>query len=132
MRNPVTAKFAIVVKTNSYGGNFEREMCAYTTGHIGECGVGEELVDEAIEKKFEAYICEEPDDNGCYRPVGLGCDITGYTNQDVVIFFEKKPNGKLLNIIKERLVDFAIKENIKVLGIDLLTFKTGFDIESNI
>lgn len=130
--NPSTAKFAIVVKTDSYGGNFEREMCAYLTGHIGECEVGEELVEDKIYDKFDGYICEEADDNGCYRPVALGCDIKKYTNQDVVIFFEKKPKQKHVDIIKERLVDFAIKEKIKVLGIDMLTFKTSFEAEINI
>lgn len=130
MRNPVSAKFAIVVKTDNYGGNFEREMCAYTTGHTGECEVGYELVEKSINKKFGGYICEEPDDSGCYRPVGLGCDITGYTNQDIVIFFWHKPTAEHIDIIKERLVDFAIKEKIKVLGVDLLTFNMSFNVET--
>jgi hypothetical protein len=129
MRNPVTAKFAIVIQTDSYGGNFEREMCAYTTGHIGECYVGANLVDVSIYDKFSGYICEEADDSGCYRPVGLGCDIEGYTNQDVVIFFHIKPTTELIDIIKERLVDFAIKEKIKVSKIDLLIFNMNFNVE---
>ncbi|KKK83825.1 hypothetical protein LCGC14_2789530, partial [marine sediment metagenome] len=29
-----------IIDTDSYAGNFEREMCAYITGRVGECGVG--------------------------------------------------------------------------------------------
>jgi hypothetical protein len=29
-----------IVDTDSYAGNFERCMCAYMTGQIGECEVG--------------------------------------------------------------------------------------------
>lgn len=32
--------YSIVVETDSYAGNFEREMCAFMTGHIGECEAG--------------------------------------------------------------------------------------------
>lgn len=32
--------YSIVVETDSYAGNFEREMCAFMTGHIGKCEVG--------------------------------------------------------------------------------------------
>ena len=54
-----TAKFAVLIKTDSYAGNFEREMCAHVTGHVGECEVGEEFVDENISKLFESVIGNE-------------------------------------------------------------------------
>ena len=33
-----------VVDTDTYAGNFEREMCAFMTGITGACGVGKEEV----------------------------------------------------------------------------------------
>lgn len=116
------AKYAIVIKTDSYAGNFEREMCAYVTGHTGDCEVGEEFVDEDIAKKFVNIIGNEQDDNGCYRPVALGCDIDGYTNQDVVIFFDDKPGDEHIGIIKERLDTFDYESAIKVEGIEMVEF----------
>jgi hypothetical protein len=118
---PNTAKFAVVIKTDSYGGNFEREMCAHVTGHVGECEVGKEYVDTFVAKEFEDIIGNEPDDNGCYRPVTLGCNIKGFTNQDVVIFFEEEPTQKHIDLIKERLIDFDYSGE-KVLGLELVEF----------
>ena len=34
-------KYLIIIDTSDYAGNFERELCAYVTGLIGESGVGE-------------------------------------------------------------------------------------------
>lgn len=118
---PNSAKFAVVIKTDSYGGNFEREMCAHVTGHVGECEVGEEFVDTFVAEEFEEIIGNEPDDHGCYRPVTLGCNIDGFTNQDVVIFFNEEPTQEHLDIIKERLTEFTYSK-VGVLGIELVEF----------
>jgi hypothetical protein len=96
------ADYAILIKTDSYAGNFEREMCAHVTGHIGECGVGDEYVDESIAEKFEDYITQESDETGCYRPAALGYDLGG-SSDDVVIWFNQKPTQEHIDIIKERL-----------------------------
>jgi len=45
-------KHSFIIDTNEYAGNFEREMCAYCTGQIGDCGVGEEEAE-----KFEKILC---------------------------------------------------------------------------
>jgi hypothetical protein len=118
---PREAKYAVVIQTNSYAGNFEREMCAHITGCIGECEVGKEYVDEEIQKKFEKIVIEEPDDNGCYRPVTLGCYIKGFKNTDVVIFFDKKPSQAHIDIMKERLKTFNYQK-VEIKGLQLLTF----------
>lgn len=117
---PRYAKFAVVIKTDSYAGNFEREMCAHLTGCVGECEVGKDYVDEIIKEKFN-NVRDEADDNGCYRPVALGCDINGFTNQDVVIFFKTEPTQEQLDIIKERSVDFNYSGE-KILGFELVQF----------
>jgi hypothetical protein len=123
------ADYAILIKTDSYAGNFEREMCAHVTGHIGECGVGDNYIDYTIAEKFEDYISQETDDYGCYRPVALGYYL-GYSNDDVVIWFEKKPTQEHIDIIKERLGTFD--GNIEIKGILLLDIKKTIKITEEI
>ena len=36
-------EWTFVIDTNEYAGNFEREMCAWLTGQVGECDVGKEM-----------------------------------------------------------------------------------------
>ena len=122
---PRYAKYAIVIKTDTYAGNFEREMCAYLTGHIGECQVGKELVNEEIKELFNGFIQDEADDYGCNRPVTLGCDIAGFTADDVVIFFGVEPTDLQLTSIQERMNDFAIGKGIKILGVDFVQFHSS-------
>ena len=67
-------KTIFVIDTDSYAGNFERDMCAYITGCIGECEVGEEFaqlyLQETGEKysQFDVLLEHRPDDEGCCRP----------------------------------------------------------------
>ena len=70
---------AFVVDTKQYAGNFERQMCAYVTGEIGECGAGEgwaqlfeeehpDMVEDGV---FRGFMDHLPDDHGCRRPVSI-------------------------------------------------------------
>lgn len=72
----------VAIDTNEYSGNFERPMCAFITGQVGECGVGDELIEEALEELaqdtfnntlewIEDHIVSESDDNGCRRPASI-------------------------------------------------------------
>lgn len=68
----------LVIDTEQYSGNFEREMCAYITGQFGDCGVGREFAEQySSEIKhlswWEDHICAEEDDEGygCYRPAAI-------------------------------------------------------------
>lgn len=68
----------LVIDTEQYSGNFEREMCAYVTGQFGDCGVGSELVDaysSSIKHLswWDEHTCAEDDDKGygCYRPASI-------------------------------------------------------------
>ena len=47
---------AFVIDTKQYAGNFEREMCAHITGHIGECEVGRDMVQEGIAEIGRAHV----------------------------------------------------------------------------
>lgn len=66
----------VVIDTDSYSGNFEREMCAFMTGRFGECGVGQGIADESLEDLkhafwFEEHVTDETDDRGCARPASI-------------------------------------------------------------
>ena len=72
----------VAIDTNEYSGNFERPMCAFITGQVGDCGVGEELIEDALEELakdtfnntldwIEDHIVSEADDHGCYRPASI-------------------------------------------------------------
>ena len=81
----------VAIDTNEYAGNFEREMCAFITGQVGECGVGDRLIAEAHEELaedtfnntfdwIEENIVQESDDHGCYRPCSIWPTPGWYNN----------------------------------------------------
>lgn len=67
----------VAIDTTDYSGNFEREMCAFITGQVGECGVGEEYIEEAEEELgdmfawFDEHIVSESDEREVYRPASI-------------------------------------------------------------
>lgn len=107
-------QYAVVVKTDAYAGNFEREMTAYITGATGDCSVGDKVValfmeDMGIESEddmesednlFWDVIGQVADEHGCYRPCTIYNDDDQY--QSFVIFFDEQPTVELLNVITER------------------------------
>jgi len=109
--------YEVIVKTNSYAGNFEREMCAYCTGVIGECGVGEDFADMFMDEEDpdgeKGYIIDQftdlmyqmPDDHGCHRPVNCGGPqpTVGW----VRMFMYEIPTYEQLSLIMERAKKFA-------------------------
>jgi hypothetical protein len=115
-------RFGFIVKTDSYAGNFEREMCAYMTGHIGDCEVGDEYVEMAIAQKFEGYIDSLPDhDGGCCRPVSMVAGDNYFETEmsqkdklnSLVIYFYSDPaqDPDLIEIMKKRAYEFpAIRQ----------------------
>lgn len=131
---------AIIIRTNEYAGNFERELCAHVTGIIGECEVGEEYIDETVNAMFEGFLSFKPDDSGCYRPVSLGgCYSTpNYNANDVVIWFGEMPTKEMVTMIKERALTFneRYKElykwgnhNIEILGFALVEIEYSVKIQ---
>lgn len=77
----------IIIDTEDYSGNFEREMCAYITGQIGECGVGSEAAEVAKQELsqelldwFDNHICQYTDEIGCTRPTAIAVTPGWYNN----------------------------------------------------
>ena len=121
--------FGLVVKTSEYTGNFEREFCAFATGQVGECEVGDEMVKDEYPVNFEELLMQVPDEHGCYRPVSL--DEEGDTN-NLIIFFEDKPSQEAIDAVKEatnsfnmargtmgRMAKFYKDSKIEFLGFEL-------------
>ena len=67
-------KWIFVIDTDSYAGNFERDMCAYITGVLGDCEVGDEFAKIYLketgeeESQFTEILEQRPDEHGCCRP----------------------------------------------------------------
>lgn len=98
MMEPTDSCWGLVIKTDSYAGNFEHELCAWLTGAVGDCMRGEELVESDIEEMFEDLIYPMPDDHGYYRPASVRFDDTN----NLVIFFESSPSQEQMRVILER------------------------------
>ena len=118
-----TENIIVVIDTDSYAGNFEREMCAYITGQYGECGVGDgkaKLAEEELEgvmitssegeepilEYFECAVEQEGDENGCHRPVEIWNDLNN-RYESLAIFFNEIPPDEVLEIMLKRAKEFA-------------------------
>lgn len=129
--------YTLIVDTNLYSGNFEREMCAFITGQIGECGVGRGEASEAEEELSQEALAwfsenieergEEGEEYPCMRPCAIAptpgrvnngtgghYDADKYTGtyrhpayESVGIFFSAKPPAAIFRIAKERAQLFA-------------------------
>lgn len=70
--------FIFVIDTDTYAGNFEREMTAFCTGCTGECGVGERYAEMFLAEHgpdmaddFRNLVAWYPDDHGVGRPAAI-------------------------------------------------------------
>lgn len=77
VKQGVPGHYLFVIDTDAYAGSFERQMCAYVTGQIGECGIGKEQAQIAqkeiphVVAQLEDLVDQVPDDYGCHRPVSI-------------------------------------------------------------
>ena len=70
--------FTVIIDTDKYSGNFEREMCAYITGVLGICEIGEKESDIALEELdqetiywFNNNTIQMSDDGSNLRPCAI-------------------------------------------------------------
>jgi len=143
-------KYLFVIDTDTYAGNFERQMCAYVTGQIGECEVGKEQAQIAqreipqVVVQLEDLVDQVPDEHGCHRPVSIfpnpryGNDGNGnhalLTNENrdrfpwpvycsVAIYFHSIPDSGLLSAMKTRA------QTIASVGVGLRGYEQTVGIE---
>jgi len=138
-----------LIDTDSYAGNFEREMCAYMTGRVGECGVGDEMVERYCremgvhpDSEPNPHVVSMPDDDGCSRPASCWATPGAGACNTVAIFMDRPPSaeevGSMIDRAKryitevvvekeaakrkeyeERGWDFGEAERIRILGFRL-------------
>lgn len=133
MKNKI--KYRLIIDTDSYSGNFEREITAYVFGLLGESEVGEEYVEfykketgDAEGDKYYEIIEMVYDDHG-----GNFCEIvqTDNTNEtnSIMFHFNSMPTKNDIKLIKSRIYKFNSirkkidkmynKDDIKILSIKL-------------
>lgn len=128
--------YIFVIDTDSYTGNFERQMTAYCTGEIGECEVGKQEAEDYREDFPEDYdecgylkderLVQTPDDSGCHRPCSIWFSPEGEYNS-VVIFHDEDFTEEFKDRIKFRAREYCHNNNIRFKGIRQL--KVNFDID---
>lgn len=104
----------VVLHTNNYAGNFEREMTAYITGQIGDCEVGQHaayIAEHELDEEHLAFfgdcIVHESDDHGCARPCSIWNAEGNSGYKDVAIFFENVPPQDILEMMLKRARNFS-------------------------
>lgn len=117
---PTDSCWVVLIETDSYAGNFERDLCAFLTGTVGECGVGSGLVSEDIKDVFKDFIYGVSDEHGCYRPCSIWLNEDNKYNS-VAIFFYKRPTYELIDLMKDRLLRF--NEHFASKDIQFLNFQ---------
>lgn len=103
----------IVIDTTAYAGNFERELCAYLTGQIAECTVGNEFIKRSDPPKYlqwwEENINPQEDTEGSefYRPCTIWKTNNSKDYQSVAIFVEQFPSQEVIDEMLERAKYFC-------------------------
>lgn len=109
----------VVIDTDSYAGNFERDLCAYVTGQYGECEVGKDLADnfskdiEHIEwwEKNIVQRSDPPPACSCERPVKIYKNKEGVYHS-LAIYVKKHPSEKVLSELIERVKYFCANKKM--------------------
>lgn len=133
-----TDYYLFVIDTNAYAGNFERDMCAYMTGHVGDCGVGIGMAELYAKDEGEPLyrVISVPDEQGCNRPTSIWPSPNGDMNS-VAIFFETRPNKNEIALLKRRAAMFLSAPKghqfdsrpTKILGFRLIEKKVTYEEE---
>lgn len=110
----IEVPYIVVVNTNKYAGNFERDMTGFCTGAYGDCTVGDDMaelfeqdVSQELRDEFEDALMQVPDERGCSRPCTIWNSKGNSGYNDVAMYFENRPSVAMVNLIKERAVEFS-------------------------
>jgi len=110
--------YSFIVDTDSYAGNFEREMTAYVTGVVGDCGVGSQEAVLFWEDNPDIVLYDkmyQKSDDNCDRPCAMENNPTAlnYNYNSVAMYFLTDPR-EYLDMLKERSLEYAKNNNIKI------------------
>ncbi len=106
--------YELIIDTDCYAGNFERELCAYVTGFWDNETGGDQakVFDDEIGEAnpFEDYVGFITNEYGLQTPVyleqtppELGAE---HAMCSVAIAFEEKPTPELIQLVKDRAYKF--------------------------
>ncbi len=137
--------YEVIIDTDSYAGNFERELCAYVTGHWDDethGGDQAEVFRNEIEEDnlFEDCIGSITNEFGLQTPVYLESTpaelAAKHVMSSIAIVFEKKPTPLLIHIIKSRAYKFEREGlifgdpvKLKILGFRLRKITVNIEEE---
>lgn len=136
--------YGIVIDTEQYAGNFERELCAACTGrHDDTSGRAKALAMAYDGPDFEDKISGKDDEHGCYRHAtvfptpgwsndgkGGHTKLTGKAKMrypaylSVLIHLNSDLTQKQIDGIKERAFAFAKAGSITVTGFRMIRERT--------
>lgn len=85
-----------VIDTDQYSGNFERNMCAFLTGIVGDCGVGSEKANNYPEVEG---VLQQPNEHGTMRPCAI-YETPGYYNNGLGFQFKAGQEAEALEKYK--------------------------------
>lgn len=104
--------YLVVIDTDKYAGNFEREMCAYITGVVGECEVGLKSKNVAIKELdqetvywFAHNVAQMPDEHNVKRPCAIRA-TPGWFNDGVGNHWR---DGSDLKEVRQKKIEWQIK-----------------------
>lgn len=128
----ITAPYLLIIDTDQYAGNFERQLTGFCTGqHDGTHGDREAedfddfIEDESLDNGWEHKIITNPDDNGYPRVCSIWPSPGRLNNgtgtcydaapgekgypayESVVIFLNQSPTEEDMSLFMTRLLDFS-------------------------
>lgn len=132
-----TSEFAeveidLVIDTNLYAGNFEREMCGYVTGMWdGETHGGDQaaVFDTEVEgNPFDDLIELRPeDDHGWMQPQHMERTPPKFYNYNsVALHCSRRPTDEQIELMKSRALKFTVEGRIfdrPITGLSILGFR---------
>lgn len=136
---PVGKTFILVIDTDAYSGNFERELCGYATGIWDEdrahgkreaanaLEADEEMVSSIIEKVRRVTHSEYGDVSNTIRRTPSVTKNNGY--QSVAVFFTQLLDKDEMEFVRERAKEYA-KSRLQQLSIAPFTIKNIYMVEA--
>lgn len=112
-----TKEYTITIDTNSYAGNFERELTAYLTGRLGDSEVGKKYAEMFLRDFHIDYTDDENDPftdsiNGKHGDFGWNwCEISGNDSTNINLWFLEEPTEEQIEILIKRCKEFCTLYN---------------------
>ena len=114
--------YQLLVDTDSYSGNFERESIAFATGLVGECEVGSaqaEMAEEGLSPEhfawWEENVVNRQDEHGTWRPAFIA-PTPGFFNNGYGGHFPDTEEGEKLALAAyKKAAETLLEQNLKRL-----------------